>query len=223
MIGRRGGADRSESPVTLGYAEFVRRLADPAFSQWFERLGNELKLPSDQSHRRLVSVQRTLIDVVDLLDPAYVRYPNLDARGKLPPPLAGRDRAAVEVGERVARFRALGREYGEDNRTFPTGTLAAWAQRHDLEQLELPHGLEWTAYRGKLDALGTDVVVHVHYRDRRMEIYASVESPRWARATRLAPATIPPHGGGRRFPRARRRARVIINDLLEQFARPTLR
>jgi hypothetical protein len=222
MIGRHRGADGARLPVTLGYGDFVRRLADPAFGQWFERLGNELKAPpTKRSRARLVSVQRALIDIVDLLDPEYVRYPSLDTRGKLPPPLPAREAAELEVGERVARFVAYGREYGEDDRTFPAGILAAWAQRQNLERLESPEGPEWAAYRGKLGILGTDVVVQVRYQDHRIEIYGSVESPWWARAVRLAPRIMSLRGGGR-LPSARHRARVVINDLLEQFARPTV-
>jgi hypothetical protein len=163
----------------------------------------------------------SLIDIVDLLDPEYVRYPNLDTRGKLPPPLPAREAAELEVGERVARFVAYGREYGEDDRTFPAGILAAWAQRQNLERLESPEGPEWAAYRGKLGILGTDVVVQVRYQDHRIEIYGSVESPWWARAVRLAPRIMSLRGGGR-LPSARHRARVVLNDLLEQFARPTV-
>lgn len=64
----------------LGYAEFCAYLdADPAFRGWFERLladVDRLAVDTAAAVPRLQDVQRQLIGLLDLLDPAAERFPS---------------------------------------------------------------------------------------------------------------------------------------------------
>jgi type II secretory pathway pseudopilin PulG len=76
-IGEVMSAPRPGSGKTIyeciGYAEFVKRLADPEFARWFARLQQDIIQfsldPSDQSRHRLIHLQHALIDLIDFLDP----------------------------------------------------------------------------------------------------------------------------------------------------------
>lgn len=60
----------------IGYAEFVKRLADPNFARWFARLQNDIEQlganPAVETKQRLVNLQHALIDLIDFLDPKYM-------------------------------------------------------------------------------------------------------------------------------------------------------
>jgi hypothetical protein len=63
----------------IGYAEFCTRMdADPAFAEWFARLSTQIDqlAAANQSHPRLVELQHSLIDLITLLDPESVRFPD---------------------------------------------------------------------------------------------------------------------------------------------------
>jgi hypothetical protein len=63
----------------IGYAEFCARSdADPSFARWFTRLSEDIdKLArSDQRHPRLMVLQNNLIDLINLLDPESIRFPD---------------------------------------------------------------------------------------------------------------------------------------------------
>ena len=62
--------------VCMGYAAFVEN-QDEDFRKWFRKLENDiLTLTTDLSTRseRVIALQRALIDLIDYLDPQYVRF-----------------------------------------------------------------------------------------------------------------------------------------------------
>jgi hypothetical protein len=75
----------------LGYAEFCARIdTDPSFAQWLARLSTHIEqlAEADTSHPRLVALQHNLIDLINLLDPESIRFPDW-YRSKLEPGLVG--------------------------------------------------------------------------------------------------------------------------------------
>jgi hypothetical protein len=58
----------------IGYAAFVSALEAPEFSTWFERLGDALERLPDDRPDRMVAVQHSLIELLDFLDPDFVRF-----------------------------------------------------------------------------------------------------------------------------------------------------
>jgi hypothetical protein len=63
--------------LCVGYASFTKRLTDPDFGRWFEKLRADLALLSaeaDAHLERAVQLHNALIDVLDLLDPEYKRF-----------------------------------------------------------------------------------------------------------------------------------------------------
>ncbi len=68
----------------LGYAAFVQN-QDPDFQYWFEPLREDIDLLAkelDKHNTRLIELQHALIDIIDFLDPDYIRYPQ-QRRGKI--------------------------------------------------------------------------------------------------------------------------------------------
>lgn len=82
----------------MGYAEFVNRLRDKAFADWFADLRHDLAsfARGKGSRLRLIYLQRTLIDLVDLLDGDRIRFPDPNGRGKIPLPAGATDFRAVK-------------------------------------------------------------------------------------------------------------------------------
>ena len=63
----------------IGYAEFCARAdVDPSFAQWFTRLTMDIDqlAEGDQWHPRLVVLQSSLVDLINLLDPESMRFPD---------------------------------------------------------------------------------------------------------------------------------------------------
>jgi hypothetical protein len=63
----------------IGYAEFCARMdADPAFAQWFARLATHIDQLAavDQWNPRLVALQNNLVELINLLDPESIRFPD---------------------------------------------------------------------------------------------------------------------------------------------------
>jgi hypothetical protein len=58
----------------IGYAAFVSALEAPEFNNWFERLGDALERLPTERPARLVAVQHALIELLDFLDPEFVRF-----------------------------------------------------------------------------------------------------------------------------------------------------
>jgi hypothetical protein len=67
----------------MGYAAFVEAQSRPEFARWFTRLSDAVERLPHEKPTRLVCVQRDLIDLIDLLDPACNRFES--GRGKLEP------------------------------------------------------------------------------------------------------------------------------------------
>lgn len=62
----------------IGYAAFVQKMRDPDFVCWFIKLKDDLNLMIKESKiggERLVLIHSRLIDLIDFLDPDYVRVP----------------------------------------------------------------------------------------------------------------------------------------------------
>jgi hypothetical protein len=70
----------------IGYASFVKRRHDQDFARWFDKLEADICLLAEDpdSHRqRLVELQNSLVDLLDVLDPAGQRFPP-ERRTKVP-------------------------------------------------------------------------------------------------------------------------------------------
>jgi hypothetical protein len=105
IVRRRGdGGARSDC---LGYAEFVEARRDPAFDAWFKNvrqsivdtIGGDGRLPA-----RMVFAQRSLIDLIDVLNPNRSVFPNTDERGKLPLPSGFSEPTKARPLEHLASF-----------------------------------------------------------------------------------------------------------------------
>jgi hypothetical protein len=75
MIDNSAGGDLA----CIGYAEFcVKMDADPGFAQWFARLATHIDQLAavDQWHPRLVALQNNLVELINLLDPESIRFPD---------------------------------------------------------------------------------------------------------------------------------------------------
>lgn len=63
----------------IGYAEFCAKSdADPSFTRWFTRLTEDINqlAGSNQWHPRLTTLQSNLVDLINLLDPETIRFPD---------------------------------------------------------------------------------------------------------------------------------------------------
>ena len=63
----------------IGFAAFIERRDDPAFSRWFEKLAADVDLLASEPGRhqnRAVAIQRVLIDLLDFLDPVHQYFPS---------------------------------------------------------------------------------------------------------------------------------------------------
>lgn len=97
----------------MGYAEFCYKLeTEESFAKWFSALTSHVQqlTDADQTSARGVLIQRALVDLVDLLDPDRIRFPDLSERGKLPLP-AGIDWVVKRPANEVARFRVYAKDY----------------------------------------------------------------------------------------------------------------
>lgn len=115
---------------SLGYAEFVQRMeADRPFAQWFAALDENITalINGGSPGPRLALTQRTLIDLIDFIDPDWIRFPDPNERGKLPVPPSTVDRKRTRRPTEVARFRY---------ETDPPLPLAAWANERGLRVIE---------------------------------------------------------------------------------------
>ena len=72
----------ARATACLGFAAFVAKLDQPAFSRWFVHLREDIDTLARESGacERLVPMQHSLIDLIDFLDPDHVRLPASDYR-----------------------------------------------------------------------------------------------------------------------------------------------
>ncbi|HAX74991.1 MAG TPA: hypothetical protein DCY88_03935 [Cyanobacteria bacterium UBA11372] len=62
----------------MGYATFVLKQKDPDFSRWFEKLRQDIEILANEpvNHsQRLIKLQHELVELIDFLDPDYIRFP----------------------------------------------------------------------------------------------------------------------------------------------------
>ncbi|MFB2934379.1 hypothetical protein ACE1B6_03795 [Aerosakkonemataceae cyanobacterium BLCC-F154] len=68
----------SPSRECIGYANFVYKQKDPNFSRWFDKLRQDIEILANNPgkyYQRLIKLQHALVDLIDFLDPDYVRFP----------------------------------------------------------------------------------------------------------------------------------------------------
>jgi hypothetical protein len=204
----------------LGYTSFIRRWRDDEeFRQWFEPLAADLEeiAGEPREHPRLVSIQRALIDLINLLDRDQVRYPKPEVRGKLPRV----DTRLPPHRPWITRFQVHPDEVAGVLRPF-----RQWARSGELAVEGPTEGagegsLRYHA-RKRLGPLGMRFAVELDLDldERWVSIDASLEPPRWQRfILRGRPVT---GLRGLRWPHSRRRARRLLNDLLATYDRPRL-
>lgn len=204
MVTERVAGDQRRSD-SLGYAEFVHRLETAAgFARWFSGLDAVIEglINGRPTGVRAVLIQRSLIDVIDFLDPVRVRFPDPNERGRIPLPPGHHDRKRVRPVSEIARFR-----FDLD----PWPVIESWASRRALTitadagaavRIALPKG------RG---TVGHDIV--------------ALHTAPWVELHLVRRAARVDHEAGRyRAPDRRLTVREIntINDLLRLFDRPIL-
>jgi hypothetical protein len=88
MMTPSGNAEGTQSEP-LGYVQFCTRLdADPAFAKWFQRLRDgmdDVAAAAGAERVRLIQVQHCLVDLIEFLDPQWLRLP-ARLRDRLPLP-----------------------------------------------------------------------------------------------------------------------------------------
>lgn len=125
MVTERSTADEHRGD-SLGYAQFVQRMnTDAVLAGWFAGLDGDIValVAGGALGARAVLTQRALIDLIDFLDPEWVRFPDPNERGKLPLPPGVVDPKRARPASRVARFRF---------ETDPLSVLESWAQQRGL-------------------------------------------------------------------------------------------
>jgi len=68
-------AERSQC---IGYAQFIKQLKNPEFAIWFENLNNDIEkiaTKDDSDKSRLMSLQKTVMSLIEFLDPDGIRWP----------------------------------------------------------------------------------------------------------------------------------------------------
>jgi hypothetical protein len=151
MVIERSTGERRRSD-SMGYADFVQRFeAEPTFARWFSGLDNDIHALMDGAPpgTRLVLTQRPLIDLIDFVDPDWIRFPDANERGKLPTPAGIIDRKRRRPRTEAARFR-----FESD----PLPILDAWAQEHGLHTSQDPKEARVVLHR-RLGRPGCEVVL----------------------------------------------------------------
>jgi hypothetical protein len=129
MVTERSTGERRRSD-SMGYADFVQRFeGDRAFARWFLSLDNDIQalMAGTAPGARLALTQRTLIDLIDFIDPEWIRFPDANERGKLPAPARIVDRKRRRPPTEAARFRFEG---------DPFAVLRSWAKEHGCHASE---------------------------------------------------------------------------------------
>lgn len=202
-------ADKSGRVTCLGYADFTVRCRTEPLLPWFARLDADLTRIAEMPYDcpRLVRLQRALVDLVDLLDPERVRYPDADVRGKLPRS-DGSSASRHRPADRVARFVFRERE-GEPSRVF-----AAWAEAHGFATSESNGGVRLAERR---IPVRRSLVVELRRSGERVEVFVRIRGG-WHPRSRTRSID----EGGRLMSVRARGARVAVNDLLRRLDRPEI-
>ncbi|MBC2644216.1 MULTISPECIES: hypothetical protein [unclassified Rhodococcus (in: high G+C Gram-positive bacteria)] len=125
MVVERLAAGQSRND-SAGYAEFTYRLrTDDTFKEWFSSLDRNVEalMGGKRPGVRTVLIQRALIDLINFLDPDWIRFPDHRGRGKIPVPQDFVDIKQRRSDSEVACFRLE-----PDPLTF----VEPWAQQHNL-------------------------------------------------------------------------------------------
>jgi hypothetical protein len=198
----QSGDDRSDC---LGYTEFLAGLEElrrkhsdhdspSPIPAWAERLSHALDTAHTEADKaRLVTVQRRLIHLVDLLDPDRVRYPELNSRGRLPRP-ASEPVSAIRIARFLWTLEA------------PWARVDDWACDCALNGTALSQAER--IYRGRLGPTLRRPVIRIRWDGSWVSVEAFMSRHGDDR----------PLSGALRFMRGRKR----LNALLESFDRPTL-
>jgi hypothetical protein len=205
MVTTRDLGGEVRRPDCLGYSEFLakfREIADgnakDAAAQptlaWARRFEHDMGIVSaePESVTRLITVQRRLIDLVDLLDADRVRYPELDFRGRLRSTATPR-----RAPHQVAHFLWP---------TDPWPTVEAWAREVQFKA-EDGSGHERT-YRGRRGVTLRRTEVRVSRDDNWLTI-VGFSSRR--RSRRVIDGSLRSN-----------RSRMAVNQLLSAFDRPVV-
>jgi hypothetical protein len=234
MFKERAEGDEPARLECLTYSEFAAKIAghdseSALLKGWCQRFARDLEKFSredwSRDHPRLIAIQRGLIDLIDLLDPDQQRFPNRDARGKIPGPVATQPKPY-----RLARFIWRG---------DPWPTVEDWTRRYAATEIDSgPDPTSRTFVRPTRTRLGVTLVVRVTYDPDAEAPWVSIEGwtrmPRALGRLRLAlPTEAPLEEWGddskRRLPlesnsvvlgSSQRRARHAANQLLHAFGRP---
>jgi len=208
MIREPAGEAVTDRTHCLGYTEFSRRREDDEFWKWFKPLARDLKdiAQDPAANERIIAIQRAAVELVDVLDPHRIRYPNPRRRGRLAPrEAAAHPRDDYWVG--AHEFE------GEVSRVVALRQFDAWALIYDL-----PHDEEEgdRTIRKPVGLLGSQLVVQAWCDDRSLQLEAHIDPPRWTRRLRLASSIRPLKLRGRRWRSwwARRRGRALVDELL---------
>jgi hypothetical protein len=193
----------------LGYADFTVRCRQEPLLPWFARLDADLTQIADIPYGcpRLVLLQRALVDLVDLMDPDRVRYPDADVRGRLPLAEERAPTSSRSPEDRVARFVFRERE-GE-----PWLVFSDWAREHGFKTSGDAQA-RWAEWR---IPVRRRVVVELRRRGERVEVYVRIDGG-WRRRPRTRAIE---DGGWLSSVRARS-ARMAVNDLLRKLDRPEI-
>lgn len=201
-------ADAHGRLTSLGYADFSARVRREPLRPWFARLEQDLQRIAREPYDcpRLVHLQRALVDLVDLLDPDRVRYPDADVRGRLPH-LAESPRPKRVPEDRVARFVFREREQE------PWLVFARWADDHGYVT-SVHEDVHWAERRMPVRRR---VVVELRRDGGRVEVFVRI-----AGGWRRRPRTRSIEDSGRLASVRARRARLAVNDLLRRLDRPEI-
>ncbi|MFD0821672.1 hypothetical protein ACFQ0D_25930, partial [Micromonospora zhanjiangensis] len=133
MVVERGVDDRHRSD-SLGYGEFVRRFeTEPQFARFGDGLDRYVVrlVRGEPAGPRISLAQRALIDLIDFVDPDWVRFPDPDERGRIPLPDGLHYPKRQRAGSEFARFTS-----GDD----PAPVLTGWARDRGLPVRGEPPG-----------------------------------------------------------------------------------
>lgn len=202
----------------MGYAGFLARMSteDDAFAKRvLPREGTIHALATiENPDRRVIEIQRSLIDLIDFLDDDRSRFP-LDLRGKLPlekpltPVQAIADLAEADRPPRLARFR-----FGSE----PWDYIDAWAKTIGYASAQSRSNGEYRVYRKHRKPR---LRVSVFWNKGWIEIDGEVEAR--GRGMDGALRTSRPEDPGIRHRRLKAQLRHDVNVLLHMFDRPLIR
>jgi hypothetical protein len=166
-------------PDCLTFSEFAARLAahddqsaDP-LERWFQRFRSDLEEFArggwDKEHPRLIAIQNSLIDLIDLLDPEQERFPDRNSRGKIP--------AADSSYPRPYRLAYF--VWRDD----PWEVVTQWAGRYKAVEVEDERSSKSRSFvRPARTRLGVTLFTRVDYDEEAPARWLSVEG--WTRLPR---------------------------------------